>query len=553
MITKENVISEYGKLDQDALSDNLKNAFAFVNKYIHLYDKSERIKEVVDKFVERLKEYVESIKPGKKAKKPYVKPKVTKRPMNEAEKKEFAHLMKSHNTEKEEKKRPEKAKKPLYKEGQAIYWYDNDGSSRMERIKSIQPVVNKDGKASNDYTVSSSGHTWNYDEYYIKEMVQKGYMSIDKPLPRPVPKILPEVVFIKRFVNLHDKVVSGESVLRLIDSLQKAIIEKVIRKSSKYSFEIEYIQNQLINLYNKMGNEAKVTIDGKMLNDLKKIVESQKVEPAVVFIKRFLRIQGKPDVKEKAAGLFKALEKNYADLRNDGHYGSHITDIHTSLKVYLKGDSKTLDIDQAVLNGLQGIAGCPCTKKKIKLPKSGKVISTIDFEQLHFDPMELNGKFGKIIGNPSAPFSLMIYGLPGGGKSTLALQFANLLSNMGRKVLFVAKEEGYGYTLQEKIKRLQVGHKNLFICDTIPADLKEYDFMFLDSVSSLKLEPDDITAIREKYPEISPVLILHSIKTGNFKGSEDFEHDVDVSIRVDNMVAETKKSRFGGVGMVKVL
>ena len=77
----------------------------------------------------------------------------------------------------------------------------------------------------------------------------------------------------------------------------------------------------------------------------------------------------------------------------------------------------------------------------------------------------------------------MVYGLPKSGKSTLCIDFAKYLAENHGKVLYCAIEEKFGYTLKEKIERLQASHPNLFVSETIPDGLSKYDFVFIDSVS----------------------------------------------------------------------
>src|ERR1035437_6050791 len=62
-----------------------------------------------------------------------------------------------------------------------------------------------------------------------------------------------ELKFIKRFILLNGKTKSAEQVLGFLNSLQKAIIEKRIRKTSPYADEIKIIQEKLVQTYNAMN------------------------------------------------------------------------------------------------------------------------------------------------------------------------------------------------------------------------------------------------------------------------------------------------------------
>ena len=48
----------------------------------------------------------------------------------------------------------------------------------------------------------------------------------------------------------------------------------------------------------------------------------------------------------------------------------------------------------------------------------------------------------------------MVFGQPKSGKSNLMLEFAHHLAREHGEVLYCAIEEGFGYTLQEKVGRL---------------------------------------------------------------------------------------------------
>jgi KaiC/GvpD/RAD55 family RecA-like ATPase len=53
---------------------------------------------------------------------------------------------------------------------------------------------------------------------------------------------------------------------------------------------------------------------------------------------------------------------------------------------------------------------------------------------------------------PSVGSSCMVYGKPKSGKSTMRIDFVHHLAVNHGKVLYAAIEEGYGYTMKEKLQ-----------------------------------------------------------------------------------------------------
>ena len=163
---------------------------------------------------------------------------------------------------------------------------------------------------------------------------------------------------------------------------------------------------------------------------------------------------------------------------------------------------------------------------------------------MEFETIGLQGKYSELIGDPCVGFSAMVYGLPKSGKSTLCIDFAKHLAQHHGKVLYVAIEEGFGYTLQEKLERLQAIHPNLYVSETVPVDLSDYDYIFIDSVSRAKLSIEDLNRLRKANPGKSFIFIFHTTKTGQFRGENQFAHDVDVIIEVVDGKAKGN-GRFG--------
>ena len=347
-----------------------------------------------------------------------------------------------------------------------------------------------------------------------------------------------EVAIIQRYSKLNSKSVSKvkDEARKTLNALQKAIIEKKIRKTSSYADIIMKIQKNLISILDAKGS---VTIDIENIDTLKEICKDYKVMPNVQLIKSYIAIQGKERVKDKAKSLLAKVEKS-----SDTHYQHEFDIIKKSLEDYINDKTDTPEISAQALAGLYGLAGIETTYT------SGKAVGSQQFLGSVFSPLNFSGKWLKLIGQPSEPFKLMIYGKAGSGKSTLALQFAKYIaSSQNKKVLYVAHEEGFSYTLQEKMRRLNLADKNLSIIDTLPNNFNGYDYVFIDSINSLGLEAEDL---RKMNKDKSYVYIFQSTKDGNFRGSQEFEHDVDTSILVENMIAVARKNRFGGKESVSV-
>jgi predicted ATP-dependent serine protease len=170
---------------------------------------------------------------------------------------------------------------------------------------------------------------------------------------------------------------------------------------------------------------------------------------------------------------------------------------------------------------------------------------------MQFETIGLQGKFRELIGDPSVGFTAMVYGLPKSGKSTLCIDFARHLAEHHGKVLYVAIEEGFGYTLKEKFERLNAIHPNLIIAEKLPDDLTGFQFVFIDSVSKAGLTTDSLTLLRKQNPKTAFIFIFHTTKEGNFRGQQAFAHDVDVIIEVENGVAKAN-GRFGIGSIVEI-
>lgn len=387
-----------------------------------------------------------------------------------------------------------------------------------------------------------------------------------------VAEIALEVRFIKRYVLMDGKKKTRKQLLAFINTLQRALTKKQINKSSKYAKQIEHIEKELVKIYNddKVGNTFTFRLDDsdKMVVDkFTKIAHSQQLRTSVRLISRFIGIHGRSSVKEKAERLLQSVKKalkNKKVVSSDPYY-KKVKLVEKNLQDYIAAKEEKLVISDAKLRGLQGVVfprrrndrilklSIPESLNVLKSNHSG-IISSLEMSTMEHHTCGFTGKWLSLIGDPSSPFSMMFWSKPGKGKSSLAIELAHYIaSKFDKKVLFVAVEEGFNYTIQEKFDRLNAVHPNIDIASSMPDSLTAYDIIFIDSVNRAKMVVDDFVSLKEKYPNKSFVLIFQATVDGNYRGGKEWEHEVDVSINInENGYAKTQKSRFGGNGSIKV-
>ena len=388
--------------------------------------------------------------------------------------------------------------------------------------------------------------------------------TVKKVAPAPTYKtdsiehIDTDVQFIKRYAAMHGKVKSQAQILTLIHSLQKAILERRIRKTSPYAKEIELMQGQLISCYEQMGDMAEIKIDSKNLKRYLEIAHSQAGMLSISLLKAYVSLNGKRDIKDKAERLFNRIKKavEQGKITKTDKYATKLDAAFQTLKTYIDGDSKILNINKAQLNGLMGIVGDDLFSKNkgisgLEDDENGMIVNSGELLKMDFQTIGLQGKYRELIGDPSVGFFAMVFGLPKSGKSTMCLDFANHLAANHGKVLYCAIEEGFGYTLKEKIERLKAHHPNLFVTDRVPEHLDQFDFVFIDSVSKAGLEVSDMDEMRKMNPNTSFIFIYHTTKEGKFRGVNAHAHEVDVIIEVEKGKA-TSTGRFNAGGSVGV-
>lgn len=190
------------------------------------------------------------------------------------------------------------------------------------------------------------------------------------------------------------------------------------------------------------------------------------------------------------------------------------------------------------------------TKKQAKLNKiaTGDQITAMDYVLMHLGP------YKKYFGKPSQNFTAMIHGEPGSGKTVFLLKFANWFSHNIGSVLYISAEEFGSPTLAEKLKKIKLlNENNLHFARSLDAISNyNYDLIVIDSVQVAKLSLDQFQNLKKRYDLTAIVLSVQKNKKGNFKGTKDWEHEVDMAANIlfnkdGNRVMDTYKNRYGKI------
>ena len=182
--------------------------------------------------------------------------------------------------------------------------------------------------------------------------------------------------------------------------------------------------------------------------------------------------------------------------------------------------------------------------------------------------------FDRLLGGGVVPGAIILLGgAPGVGKSTLFLQLAGALSNLGKKVLYVSGEEN---SSQIKIhaNRLGVKGDNISVLasgniSSIRKEAVEFEpeIIFIDSIQAVadpagggapgtvkqvKMSGQAITTLAKT--SWAPVFLSGQIsKQGDIPGPKLLEHMVDAVLYMEALegkerVVSAEKNRFGSCG-----
>jgi hypothetical protein len=185
----------------------------------------------------------------------------------------------------------------------------------------------------------------------------------------------------------------------------------------------------------------------------------------------------------------------------------------------------------------------------------------------------LSPEFKEFLGKITFPFKMLVWGLPGDGKSTFCMKLANEIAN-AYNILYVSGEEKLkSSTLKDKQHRTitDQNKKACIFINRLPVSKEEWNqvlihksgdiynirhkAIFYDSITKLNITPFYVDAVANecKIPffnkDISHIFISHAHKDGGqYRGDGSWGHEVDIVIRCEKGIAITEKNRFGIVG-----
>lgn len=452
-------------------------------------------------------------------------------------------------------------------------WYEKRNTKPQEKI------VPEEKKEVRNYPIPKSTPERTYQQNKPKPDKSQKKASKKKSTPvyqkpkvkgKGVELVSPEVSFIRRYVSFHNKTKSLDQIGSILRSLQKAIVERRIRKTSKYAIEIMKMQSHFVTFYRKGDTSKPFTIDEKDLNRLHKIAGAEVVMPTVRFIKSFVSLKGREITKHKAKNLLDRIKKalNKKQLIPHDKYYKEIRTVINSLEEFLNQSMrKTLSIKESQLNGLEGVLKkCGCRflsgiepqhkKKEDTIEKDDGVMTVDEARKSQFRPVALTGEWLKLIGKMCLPTHFLVYGFGGSGKTSFVLLFTQYLASLGYKILYVAREQYNTPTFTELLNRLNivVGENFKIVKDLDVLNPKSFDFVVLDSKDDMNIELPAFVALKGEFPSQSFIMISQGTKDGNFTGTGRWRNVVDVMVFAEKGIIKTgmDKNRWGGSGVMKL-
>jgi hypothetical protein len=192
-----------------------------------------------------------------------------------------------------------------------------------------------------------------------KPAAKKAEKPATKETGKKVAHLSEELRIIRRFVNYDGKIIAKKTLLNFLKTIQKAITERKIRKSSKNGMMILQIQDNLMGAFAKMKDASQdnieFTFDGSWGKELKELASKEVVYNSIPLIKRFIGMMGEKPSLEKVERLKKAIVSSMEAKKvtaSDIYY-KQLKEILDTIEDYIKGKRSNLKINKAHLSGFE--------------------------------------------------------------------------------------------------------------------------------------------------------------------------------------------------------
>ena len=404
---------------------------------------------------------------------------------------------------------------------------------------------------------------------------------------------------LEAFVRLAKKA-TQEKLVAALKSLQLAITTRKIHKTDAAADSILYVQKSYLDVLNNGKAPYQLSVPENKLNKIIMEAGGEVVFKSVQAAKYLWRFIGKTITQKQVKNI--AAYVNKLKIEQDEPYADLVKEVLSDLTaIGLKNAKKSNDNDTFVfdikpevalsgLNGLMGLSGLGCgcettglsgmadafsrpparfnappptptpppvlpvvppvrTAMPAKIPD---LLSSSDLMNFNYATYQFDGVFKRLIGNPQTNFVLQIWGMPGQGKSTFAMQLSRYLARVHGPVLFVSSEEYPSYTLMEKIKRVGGAVAGWDFAKDLSKLTATHKFLVIDSVNHLGWTLDQLKHLKNKRPDLGIILIMQATKGGQFRGGQDWGHEVDAVIKVENGKAFTEKNRFQALSQIAI-
>lgn len=219
---------------------------------------------------------------------------------------------------------------------------------------------------------------------------------------------------------------------------------------------------------------------------------------------------------------------------------------------YLMRNKKLTDMDREIL--MKRIGAIRTQIKQLERQRDAGanaqtgIMTARDLEQYEYPKYDFDGRWQQFFGDPSINAHYMVFGLPKSGKSTFCMHFAKYLADNHGSVLYVASEEGFSQTLKNKMVNFGLTSDNMNFANYRESEpimdvAGNFDFVFIDSVNFIDISPEQIRELKHNNPNLSLITIQQATKDGDFRGSQEYAHDSDSIVRIENGIA-TQQGRF---------